>query len=86
MFETQKQSKKLFQAKSIDRTVDRCPSQAKMVDRPVDRAFGQGACKFVHVVGRPTDRPLTLAVDRSVDRLRDPNSGAQSIDHLFFSF
>ena len=51
--------------------------------RPVDRAFGQGACTFVHVVGRPTGRPLTLTVDRSVDRLRDPNSQLGSTDRPF---
>ena len=54
MFETQNISKKLFQARTDDRTVDRCPFQAKTVDRPVDRAFGQGACMLS--VNRPVDR------------------------------
>jgi len=76
MFETQKLFRKLFQAKSVDWTVDRCPFQGKTVYRPVDRAFGQGACTFVHIVGRPTGRSLTLAVDR----LRDPNSQLGSAD------
>ena len=83
MFETQKLSRKLFQAKSVDR----CQFQAKTVDRPVNRAFGQGACTFVHVVSRLTDQQLTLAVDQSVDRLRDPNSQLGSVDRpLIFSF
>ena len=50
MFETQKLSRKLFQAKSIDR----CPFQAKTVDRPVDQAFGQGVCTLS--VDWPVDR------------------------------
>ena len=57
-------------------------------DRPPShRAFGQGACTFVHVVGRPNSRSLTLAVDRSVDWLRDPNSRLGSVDRpLIFFF
>ena len=57
MFETQILSRKLFQAKSVGRTVDQCTFQAKTVDCPVDQAFGLGVCTFVHVVGRPTKRP-----------------------------
>jgi len=86
MFETQKLSRKLFQAKSIDRTGDRYLWQAKTVDRPVDRAFGQGACMFVHVVGQP----LTLAVDQPVDRLKAPCSLFGTVDRpgrpIFYFF
>jgi len=39
---------------------------------PCQRTFSVGA--FVHVVSRLTGRPPTLAVDRSVNQLRDPNS------------
>ena len=57
MFETQKLFRKLFQAKSVDRTIDRCPFQAKTVDDPVDRAFGLGSCTFLDVLDdRPVDR------------------------------
>ena len=47
----------------------------------------------MHVVGRLTGRPLTLAVDRPVDRLKDPYSRFGPVDRvnrppdlLFFPF
>jgi len=58
---------KTFQAKLVDRMVDRCLCQAKTVDHSVDRAFGQGN---VHVYARyqSTDQSTANPCGRPTER------------------